>query len=81
VLGGTRAILYFGAHGDAGLTHSVIVLVCELVFWIAIGLLMTGSYDRRKRDRLSPDVLAAVDRAIAGESDRQATRRSEPMTS
>ncbi len=64
VLGGTRAILYFDARGSAGLTHSVIVIVCELFFWALLGLLVTGWYDRRKLDRISPAALAAVDRSI-----------------
>jgi len=64
VLGGTRAILYFGAAGDAGLTHAVLVLICELVFWAAVGLLVTSWYDRRKMDRIAPEVLEIVNRAI-----------------
>ena len=69
VLGGTRAILYFGARGDAGLTHSLILIVCEFAFWGAVGLAVTSWYDRRKLARISPEALAAVDRAI----DRSAT--------
>jgi YhgE/Pip-like protein len=64
VLGGTRAILYFDARGSAGLTHSLIVIACELLFWALLGLLVTGWYDRRKLDRISPAALAAVDRSI-----------------
>jgi uncharacterized phage infection (PIP) family protein YhgE len=64
VLGGTRAILYFDARGSAGLTHSLIVLACELLFWALVGLLVTGLYDRRKLDRISPATLAAVDQTI-----------------
>ena len=64
VLGGTRAILYFGASGDAGLTHSLVVIACELLFWALVGLGAATWYDRRKLDRISPQALAAVDRAI-----------------
>jgi len=66
---GTRAILYFGARGDAGLSTSVIVLGCELVFWAALGLAATYWYDRRRLDRISPDLIDyidhTVDRAVA----------------
>jgi RNA polymerase sigma-70 factor (ECF subfamily) len=45
VLAGARAILYVGARGDAGLTDSVIVLAIELVFWAAVGFVVTSWYD------------------------------------
>jgi hypothetical protein len=64
VLSGARAILYFGARGDAGLTHCVIVLAIELAFWAAVGFAVTSWYDHRKLYRLSPDVLEVVHRAI-----------------
>ena len=77
VLTGTRAIMYFDAKGDAGLTHSLIVIASELLFWAAIGLAMTSWYDRRKLDRISPEILSNVGQAIeryptpAGGSDVQ----------
>jgi uncharacterized phage infection (PIP) family protein YhgE len=64
VLTGTRAIMYFDAKGDAGLTHSLVVIAAELAFWAAVGLGMTSWYDRRKLDRISPDILDYVERAI-----------------
>jgi hypothetical protein len=69
---GTRAIMYFDAKGDAGLTHSLIVITSELLFWAAIGLAITGWYDRRKLDRISPDILSYVERAIDGAAERGA---------
>lgn len=63
VLTGTRAILYFGAQGDAGLTHSFIIVASELVFWAVIGLGVTSWYDRRKLDRLAPDLVQYVEHA------------------
>ena len=51
---GTRAILYFGARGDAGLTTSLIVLACEVLFWAALGLAATLWYDHKGLERLSP---------------------------
>jgi YhgE/Pip-like protein len=68
-LAGTRAILYFGARGDAGLTTSLIVLVCEIAFWALVGLAGTYWYDRKRLDRISPDLIQyidhTVDRAVA----------------
>jgi YhgE/Pip-like protein len=65
VLMGTRAILYFGARGDAGLTHSLIVIVSELLFWAVLGFGVTSWYDRRKLDRISPDVLGYIGEAVS----------------
>ncbi len=63
-LAGTRAILYFEARGDAGLTHSLVVLVLEVLFWAAVGLGVSTWYDRRKLDRLSPEILNFIDRTV-----------------
>jgi YhgE/Pip-like protein len=64
VLLGTRAILYFDARGDAGLTHSLIVISCELVFWALVGLAAVSWYDRKGLYRIAPDLFSAVSRAI-----------------
>jgi uncharacterized phage infection (PIP) family protein YhgE len=64
VLTGTRAILYFEARGDAGLTHSLVTVAAELVFWALLGLGIASWYDRRKPDRITPDLLRYVERAI-----------------
>jgi hypothetical protein len=64
VLDGTRAIMYFGARGDAGLTHSLVLIACELAFWLLAGLAVTSWYDHRRLYRLAPDVYATVERAI-----------------
>lgn len=63
-LSGTRAIMYFGAHGDAGLTHSLILIGAELAFWALLGLVVTSLYDRRGLYRLTPDLFAFIDRTI-----------------
>jgi len=66
---GTRAIMYFGARGDAGLATSVTVLACEVLFWAAVGIAATRWYDHRGLDRISPDLIGyinrTVDRAVA----------------
>lgn len=64
VLDGTRAILYFGARGDAGLTHSLILIACELAFWALVGLAVTSWYDAKGLYRMSPELFARVSRAI-----------------
>ncbi len=77
LLGGTRAILYFGARGDAGLTRAVIVLGAELAFWLAIGLIVTAWYDHKRLYRLEPDLLAYVEQAV----DRRPRERPEKAAS
>ncbi len=64
VLDGTRAIMYFGARGDAGLTRSLTVIALELVFWALVGFGATSWYDRRKLARISPDILSSIERTI-----------------
>jgi YhgE/Pip-like protein len=65
---GTRATLYFGAHANAGLTTSIVVLICQIVFWGALGLAATFWYDHKKLDRISPDLINYIhhtlDRAL-----------------
>jgi Protein of unknown function (DUF3533) len=64
LLGGARAILYFDARGEAGLTRAFIVIGAELVFWLAVGLIVTSWYDRKRLYRLAPDLLAYVEQAV-----------------
>jgi YhgE/Pip-like protein len=64
ILDGTRAILYFGAQGAAGLTRSLIVIALELVFWIVVGTAVTVWYDRRGLSRLQPEVLEHINQSI-----------------
>jgi len=79
---GTRAIMYFGARGDAGLTTSLIVLGCELLFWAALGLAATLWYDHKGLDRLSPDMVGyinrTVDQAVADRADHAEVGLSSP---
>jgi YhgE/Pip-like protein len=64
VLDGSRAILYFGARGDAGLTHSLVMVGAELIFWLLLGLAFTAWYDHRKLYRIAPDMLGFIERSI-----------------
>ena len=61
---GTRAILYFGARGDAGLTRSVTILACEVVFWAALGFGATLWYDHKRLDRISPEMIGYINRTV-----------------
>ncbi len=63
VLGGVRAILYFNAQADAGLTRGVVPTAVGLVFWLIAGAAVTRWYDRRGMDRLQPDVLEFAQRS------------------
>ena len=74
-LTGTRAILYFGARGDAGLTHSVVVLALEVLFWAVVGLGASRWYDHKHLDRISPDVISFIHRTV----DRVAVERATPQ--
>jgi uncharacterized phage infection (PIP) family protein YhgE len=74
---GTRAILYFGARGHAGLTTSLIVLASELFFWAAVGLGVMFWYDRKRPDRISsPDLIDPLGRTDG----RAAERTAHPIT-
>jgi hypothetical protein len=63
VLGGVRAILYFNAQADAGLTRGVVLTAAGLVLWLIVGAAVTRWYDRRGMERLQPDVLEFVQRS------------------
>ena len=56
VLDGVRAILYFDARGDAGLTRAFVATSLGLVFWLVLGTLVTIWYDRRGLDRLPSEL-------------------------
>jgi YhgE/Pip-like protein len=63
VLGGVRAILYFNAQGNAGLTRGLVLTAVGVVFWVIVGTAVTKWYDRRGMDRVQPDVLAFAQRS------------------
>lgn len=77
VLTATRSVLYFGARGDAGLTHAVLVLAGEIVVMVGIGLVVTAWYDRRHLYRLSPELIAYVSRVA---DERLGSTRPEATT-
>ncbi|MGW6838524.1 YhgE/Pip domain-containing protein [Streptomyces sp. NPDC054949] len=51
---GVRAILYFDARGDAGLTRSWIMIAVGVALALLFGFAMTGYYDRKGLKRLTP---------------------------
>ncbi|MGW6909080.1 DUF3533 domain-containing protein [Streptomyces sp. NPDC054940] len=51
---GVRAILYFDARGDAGLTRSWIMIAIGSVIALLFGFAMTAYYDRKGHKRLTP---------------------------
>lgn len=75
ILGGVRAILYFDAQGAAGLTRAWVASGLGLVFWLALGTLVTIWYDRRGLYRMPPALMEYVDRAVRTYNDQ--SRESE----
>ncbi|MFI8105890.1 YhgE/Pip domain-containing protein [Streptomyces sp. NPDC086023] len=53
VTDGVRAILYFGARADAGLTRAWVMTGAGLVTAVVLGVLVTSVYDRRGLHRLA----------------------------
>ncbi|MGO9956022.1 MAG: YhgE/Pip domain-containing protein [Solirubrobacteraceae bacterium] len=81
ILDGVRAILYFDARGAAGLTRAWIATGIGLVFWVALGILVTTWYDRRRLYRMPPDLMEYVDRAVLAyqtEKNETGTVRRDP---
>jgi YhgE/Pip-like protein len=65
ILVGVRAILYFDGRGAAGLTRAWVASGIGLVFWLAVGFLVTTWYDRKRLYRMPPDLMRYVDQAVA----------------
>ena len=63
ILDGTRAILYFDAQANAGLTRSVVAAAAGLVIWLAAGTALVRWYDRKGLSRIDPQLLEYVGRA------------------
>jgi hypothetical protein len=71
ILDGVRAILYFDARGDAGLDRAWVASGLGLVFWLALGVGVTTWYDRKGLDRMPPDLMEYVDRAVVAYHDEK----------
>ncbi|MCI3928615.1 YhgE/Pip domain-containing protein [Streptomyces sp. AN091965] len=61
--GGLRAILYFGAQGDAGLTRAWISMGVALVVSLLFGFGMTRLYDRKGLHRVPAEPAKATEAA------------------
>lgn len=59
---GVRAILFFGASGDAGLFHAVWMTLAGLVIGLTFGAVITRFYDRKglRRSHKAPMPLPAI---------------------
>jgi hypothetical protein len=51
---GVRAILYFDARGDAGLSRSWLMIAIGTAVGLLFGFAMTLYYDRKGHKRLTP---------------------------
>lgn len=51
---GVRAILYFDARGDAGLSRAWVMIAIGTVLALVFGFAMTAYYDRKGHKRLTP---------------------------
>jgi YhgE/Pip-like protein len=65
VIDGVRAILYFDAAGDAGLTRGLVLAGVGLVFWLILGAAITIWYDRKGMSRIQPGVIEYVNRSVS----------------
>ena len=79
ILDGVRAILYFDARGDAGLTRAWAASGLGLIFWVALGILVTTWYDRKQLHRMPPNLMEHIDRAVlAYRQETQQTSKAHP---
>lgn len=65
LIDGARAILYFDARADAGLTRAWIMIAVGGVAALAAGALVARLYDRRGLHRLRPSAHSALREAFA----------------
>jgi len=78
ILAGTRAILYFDAQGDAGLTRGLVAAAINLLFWLVVGTAVVRWYDHKRLYRIHPDTLAHVNNAVQDFRRQQATPARGP---
>jgi YhgE/Pip-like protein len=70
ILDGTRAILYFDARWNAGLTRAVSAAAGGLVLWLVAGAVAVRWYDRKGLTRMNPELLEYVHGAAQAYSSR-----------
>jgi YhgE/Pip-like protein len=76
VLAGTRAIMYFNAQADAGLTRGTLAAGLGLLFWLVVGTALVKWYDRKRFYRLDPEILAHVNASVQAYKTEHATAAS-----
>jgi hypothetical protein len=64
IVAGTRSILYFDASGAAGLTRGFVGAGAGLLFWVAVGTVVTRWYDHKGLYRASPALLDHIDTSV-----------------
>jgi YhgE/Pip-like protein len=69
ILSGVRAILYFSASGDAGMTRGLLATGIGLILWLAVGAIAVTWYDRRGLFRMEPRLLAYVHKSALSYAD------------
>jgi YhgE/Pip-like protein len=77
ILDGTRAILYFDAQADAGLTRAVTAASLGLVFWLVLGAVVVRWYDRKGFNRMDPELLKYVADSVHRYKSRDADARPQ----
>jgi ABC-type polysaccharide/polyol phosphate export permease len=77
ILAGARAILYFDAQADAGLTRAVTAAALGLVFWLILGAVAVRWYDRKGFNRMDPELLAYVGGTVQQYKSRNADARQQ----
>jgi len=78
ILDAVRAILYFGAAGEAGLTRGLVMTAIGLVFWLVVGFGVTMWYDRRGLDRAPTELLDYVHQSALAYTGGAPAQEQEP---
>jgi hypothetical protein len=78
ILDGVRATLYFDARADAGVTRAFVTTGLGLVFWLALGVLVTTWYDRKGLQRMPTELMQAVDEAVDADNEPDTTPVGTP---
>ncbi|MEV0079979.1 DUF3533 domain-containing protein [Nocardia neocaledoniensis] len=60
VTDGVRAIIYFDAHAEAGLSRALTLLMIGLIAGLTLGVLGNLVYDRRRLHRIHPRAIAHI---------------------
>jgi hypothetical protein len=77
ILAAVRAILYFGAMGDAGLDRGLILTSIGLVFWVVVGIAVTRWYDRKGLERLPAEILEYAHSSVQAYREQRSTAQAD----